>query len=535
MANLAPNTDGYLQSPSLGNFPLFPYAACAGDDIDGCIYPKLARNLPSINSSVVATPGYFAIELESGVKVDMTVANRSSLFRFQFPSTPDNGAPLSPLILQDLTDLQDSRFNGSIAVDDSTGRMVGNATFLPSFGSGMYTLYFCTDFQGAAIRDTGIWVNSRATTDPKSLFITQGINGYPLPGGAFTRFEAPDSNNTILARVGTSFISNDQACSNAEAGIPDFDFAATQQTAEAVWRQQLSPISIQPDGASDSIQTIFWSGIYRTNINPQDYTGENPIWSSTEPYFDSFYWYAYYPDIFDFTLIMASTWDLFRSQLPFLTILDPSNLARMVRAYIDIYVHQGYLPDCRMSLCKGFTQGGSNADNVLVDAYVKNVTAGIDYTTAYAAVVKDAEVEPIDWSNEGRGGLTSWKNLGYIPVEDLDYIGFGTFTRSISRTLEYGYNDFCISQLAQGLGNTADAEKYQGRSENWKNLWKADQTSVVNGTDSGFTGFPQPKYLNGTFGFQDPDKCANFDTTDVCSLQNNAAETFESSIWEYSL
>ena len=231
----------------------------------------------------------------------------------------------------------------------------------------------------------------------------------------------------------------------------------------------------------------------------------------------------------------GSLWDSFRSQLPFLTIVDPVNLTRMVRALIDIFRFQGYLPDCRMSLCKGFTQGGSNADNVLTDAYLKSISDGVDWSTGYQAVVKDAEVEPIDWSNEGRGGLMSWKSLNYIPVQDYDYVGFGTYTRSISRTLEYSYNDFCISEMAQGMAMTADVEKYQQRAGNWKNLFKANQTSSVNGTDSGFTGFFQPKFLNQTWGFQDPVECSNFDDTSTCSLQNNAAETFESSIWEYSL
>ena len=231
----------------------------------------------------------------------------------------------------------------------------------------------------------------------------------------------------------------------------------------------------------------------------------------------------------------GSLWDSFRSQLPFLTIVDPVNLTRMVRALIDIFRFQGYLPDCRMSLCKGFTQGGSNADNVLTDAYLKSISDGVDWSTGYQAVVKDAEVEPIDWSNEGRGGLMSWKSLNYIPVQDYDYVGFGTYTRSISRTLEYSYNDFCISEMAQGMAMTADVGKYQQRAGNWKNLWKANQTSFVNGTDSGFTGFFQPKFLNQTWGFQDPVQCSNFDDTSICSLQNDAAETFESSIWEYSL
>ncbi len=224
--------------------------------------------------------------------------------------------------------------------------------------------------------------------------------------------------------------------------------------------------------------------------------------------------------------------------MPFLTILDPDTIARQVRSLIDTYRHLGWLPDCRMSLCKGYTQGGSNVDIVLADAKLKGISEGIDWDDGYEAVVKDAEVEPFDWSSEGRGGLDSWKTLGYIPVQDFDYKGFGTMTRSISRTLEYSYNDFAIAQLASVLGGKQnDIEKYTARSENWKNLFNPDQTSFINSTDTGFVGFFQPRYLNRTFGFQDPLKCSNIDNnaSSICSLQNSGAETFESSIWEYSL
>jgi putative alpha-1,2-mannosidase len=98
----------------------------------------------------------------------------------------------------------------------------------------------------------------------------------------------------------------------------------------------------------------------------------------------------------------------------------------------------------------GLSQGGSNADVVIVDSYLKNIT-GVDWATAYDAIVKDAEVEPLNWGFEGRGGLTSWKLLNYIPTDDFDPYGVGPMTRSISRTVEYAYNDFCIAEMAKGL------------------------------------------------------------------------------------
>ncbi|KAJ3561336.1 hypothetical protein NPX13_g8988 [Xylaria arbuscula] len=472
--------------PSLGNFPLFPYAACPGDDINLCLYPKKTRvAYGGFNpNTVVARPGFFSVTMNTGIKAEMTTAQRTALFRFTFPTTT-NGT--HPLLFQDLSDLHDSRQdNASVSVDAETGRIKGQALFVSSFSQGQYLSYFCTDFSGSSILDNGIFVNSRASTDVKNLTISRSINGYPLPGGAFVRFESPD--DPVIARVGLSFISSDQACANAEAEIPSFDFDAVDSAATDAWREKLSPIVVSTGGGVDPEQVKnLYSGIYRTMVNPQNYTGENPHWETGEPYFDSFYW------------------------------------------------HEGWLPDCHMSLSKGYTQGGSNADVILVDGYLKGLAGGIDWDVGYEAVVKDAEVEPFDWCCHGRGGIDSWKSLGYIPVQDFDYKGFGTLTRSLSRTLEYSYNDFTIAQMAKAMDKTTDAEKYLDLSDNWRNLYKDNQTSsLFSGADTGFVGFFQPKYLNGTWGFQNPLKCSNIDNTgSVCSLQNTGAETFESSIWEY--
>jgi putative alpha-1,2-mannosidase len=208
----------------------------------------------------------------------------------------------------------------------------------------------------------------------------------------------------------------------------------------------------------------------------------------------------------------------------------------MVNSLLDIYKHEGWLPDCHMSLCNGWTQGGSNADVVLVDAYVKNLTSPtnkIDWNLALEAIVNDAENEPLEWSFQGRGGLTSWKTLHYIPYLDFDPVGFGTNSRSISRTLEYAYNDFCLATLAAGLGKHDLYDKYIARSTNWRNLWKGEQRSMINGSDTGFGGFFQPRYMNGTWGFQDPIACSSL--AGFCSLTSNPSETFEASIWQYQL
>lgn len=271
-------------SPSLGVFPVFPQLSC--DDVNDCTFPKVGRAQPYVNSSVKATPGYFAITLENGIAADMTVSQRASLFRFKFPPAAN-----SPLIQLDLSDLSDSRQdNATVAVDAGSGRMTGSAKFLPSFAQGSYVAYFCADFHGAAVRDSGIYANTRASTGVGQMTISRSINGYPLPGGGFVRFsklgDAP-----VLVRVATSFISSAQACATAEKEIPDYNFDALKLAAENSWRQKLSPVTVATDGVDKALVTNFYSGIYRTMVNPQDYTGENPLWTSTEPYFDSFYWF----------------------------------------------------------------------------------------------------------------------------------------------------------------------------------------------------------------------------------------------------
>lgn len=283
--------------PSLGNFALFPHVSCKDDDINGCDFPKRARATGFDPKSVKAHPGYFSIELDTGIVVDMTTTQHTSLFRFAFSGEKGgkhhlgaNDIPGSPLILMDLTDLSDSRQDNAMIEVDGEGRMKGSGVFLPSFGSGSYRAFFCADFQpSTSIRDYGIFVDSRATTEVQSLTISRGINGYPLPGGAFYRF-TPGKDSHVIVRVATSFISAEHACRHAEHEIPDFNFGRVHHEASAEWRGKLKPIRVSQKGIDRGILTNFYSSIYRTMINPQDYTGENPLWKSHEPYFDSFYW-----------------------------------------------------------------------------------------------------------------------------------------------------------------------------------------------------------------------------------------------------
>ena len=287
-------------NPSLGNFPLFPQL-CPDDDLNNCAFRIGDRKVPYVEESVVAKPGYFSLQLQNGIKAEMTTAHKTALYKFTFSGNDTSGggkckrngtsSAQHPLIMLDLTDLWQSRQNASVSVDAETARMKGSGTFLPSFGAGYYQLHFCVDFFGVEVYDTGVWVNNRAGTDPKELFVTRGFNLFYLEAGGFARFQ-PASDDSVTARMGMSFISADQACNNAETEIPDAlaDFDSLVTKTQDAWREKLSPVSIVPGAVSDELLVTLFSGLYRAHMSPQNYTGENPHWDSGIPYFDSFYW-----------------------------------------------------------------------------------------------------------------------------------------------------------------------------------------------------------------------------------------------------
>jgi putative alpha-1,2-mannosidase len=183
------------------------------------------------------------------------------------------------------------------------------------------------------------------------------------------------------------------------------------------------------------------------------------------------------------TTTITLIWDTYRSSGPLLTLIAPDRQRDLIRSLIDIYRHEGYMPDGRSGNVTGRTQGGSNADLVIADAYVKGMT-GIDYPTAFEAMLKNASVPPANPQKEGRGGILDYNAKGYVTLAD---------ERSGSRTVEYAYNDFAIAEVACGLNRPAEAKLFAARAHNWEHLWDKDLTV------EGFKGFLRPRNPDGTW------------------------------------
>ena len=411
-----------------------------------------------------ASAGLYSVTLARfGVGVEITAARRSAIYRFRYPAGAkanllfDVGhyllsgmrtGEMQSLVASEVHVLSPTEVAGSTSITGGWNKQPNT-----------YTVYFFAKTDTAAA-SWGTWLDGNLQPGSKSA------NGHAnSKAGAWLTF-ATKAGRPVLMKIGISFISVEQARRNLAAEIPGFDFAATHAAALAKWNLALAKIEIK--GATAEQQQIFYTAIYHTMLMPTDRTGENPLWKSVEPYYDDYY----------------AIWDIFRTSGPLLTLIAPERETAIVRSLVDIYRHDGFLPDARSGNFNGRTQGGSNAEFMITDAYVKGLK-GIDWATAYAAEVHDAEVSPADHFKEGRGGLDDWRNLGYVSIEGSD--------RTASVHMEYAANDFEIALLAKGLGRSDDYKKYLTRSGNWKNLWDADFS------DGGFQGFIRPRHRDGSW------------------------------------
>ncbi|KAL9587986.1 MAG: hypothetical protein Q9203_003197 [Teloschistes exilis] len=312
------------------------------------------------------------------------------------------------------------------------------------------------------------------------------------------------ADRNVTSRVGVLWISIAKACQFVDdkitTGSTIDDLAAA---AKDNWNAQIFS-NIKAETKDSEKLGLFYSSLYGMNLMPSNRTGENPLWESSEPYYDD----------------IVTLWDLFRSATPLIQILQPVAYEEQIRSMIDIWRHDGYMPDGRSSNFNGRTQGGSNADNVLADAYVKDVVGGIDWSDGYRAMVKNAEVPPpnnhVDPAardssdKEGRGALPDWLALHYVSTK---------YSRSVTRAVEYSANDFALYQVAKGMDMTEDAAKYLNRSRNWRNHWNPAVTALR------FSGFVMPRHEDGSFVNQDPLSCGG------CYWPN---AYYEALPWEYT-
>lgn len=416
-----------------GNFRVTPQA--------GEVNPL---ELASPKADERAGPGYYAVTLtRPNVRAELTATRLVAVHRYTYPGVErvhllfDAGSVVT-------TGGGAGRRQRPIASHArvvAPDRVEGMGSFIGGWNPSPYTLYFAAVFSRPAAA-WGTWRGGEVFPGTDSVAGEQGS------AGAYLTFDSAQGRG-VEVKIGLSFLSVERARENIMRETRGVGFNGVRFRAAEEWRQALSKIRVE--GGTEEERRIFYTALYRSHYMPHDLTGENAWWQSDEPHYEDFY----------------AIWDTFRTLHPLLTLIQPERQRDMLRSLVDTYRHTGWMPDARIAGANGMTQGGSNSDVLVADAFVKGLK-GIDYRTAYRAMVRNAEEESPRPLYEGRE-VSEFKERGYLSTRR---------ERSASRTLEYAYNDFCLAQVARGLGRAADARKYLARSRNWMNLWDDETKSV---------------------------------------------------------
>ncbi|UCD85989.1 MAG: GH92 family glycosyl hydrolase, partial [Deltaproteobacteria bacterium] len=389
-----------------------------------------------------ASPGYYAVTLDNySIRVELTATEHAGYHRYTFPESDeayvliDVGASIVEGASQgtyvEITP-QESEVTGWV---DYVGGLSGR--------SGGFRLYFSARFR-KPFSSYGVW--SDGTIYPGEN-IRENKNV-----GAYVGYAVQD-NEPIEVKVGISYISIEQARLNLKSEITDWDFEGIRQKAEDAWREALSSIEVR--GGDEDERMVFATAMYHSLIMPTLFTEVNGQYLGFDRNVHSAEGFRYYSDL--------SLWDTFRTLHPLLVLIEPERQRDMVISLVKMKEQGGWIPKWPAAL--GYTNCmiGTSADIMIADTYLKGIQ-DFDVEKAYAGMRETAmaPTPPVS-PYEGRGGISLYVDLGYLPS---DQVGDAT-----SKTLEFAYDDWAISQLARALGKEEDHELFKQRSMNYRNLW----------------------------------------------------------------
>ncbi|MBK8231961.1 MAG: GH92 family glycosyl hydrolase [Candidatus Eisenbacteria bacterium] len=370
-----------------------------------------------------ATAGYYAVTLaESGVRVELTATARAGMHRYTFPAGSDAH------ILIDLTH-RDEVLSSQLRVESETeisGYRVSRAW------AAEQRVYFVAQFSQAF----------------QSTIATDGIErpGLRLGHGATVkaalRFTAK-KREPVLVKVGLSAVSVENARLNLEGEIADWDFERVRAEARAAWNQALGRVELE--GATPTQRRIFYTALYHTLIQPNLYTDRNGEYRGRDGQVHRAEGWTQYT--------VFSLWDTFRAAHPLYTLLEPARTVDFIRTFLAQYREGGLLPVWELAANETMCMIGYHSASVIADAHARGIR-DFDAAAALEAMVASASRDHL--------GLDVYREKGYIP-NDRE-------SESVSKTLEYAYDDWCIASLAAELGREEIAREFARRSRSWRNL-----------------------------------------------------------------
>lgn len=410
-------------------------------------------------ASEQASAGYYSVQLtDYGIRAESSATPHCGILRFTYPASEQSRIQIDlarrmggTAERQYIQVVDDHTIAGWIRCTPTTGGW-GNGE-----GNVAYTVYFHAQlskpisrygFWSAEIPDE--WV--RKKDEVVSLPYLQRIAEAPVTTGVtqmegkhlgfYTEFATTDQEQVTL-KAGISFVDMEGARKNFNAEIADKEFDAVKQQAHELWNRELSRIRIE--GGTEEQKTVFYTSLYHTMIDPRIYTDVDGRYVGGDA--------AIYNTEGKFTKrTIFSGWDVFRSQMPLQTIINPELVNDQLQSLITLADQSGRHYFERWELANAYSgcMLGNPALSVLTDAYAKGIRQ-YDVEKAYGYAV----------NTSGKFGNDS---LGYTPSE-----------LCISHTLEYAYTDWCISHLAEMLGKQDDAQRFAAKGQAYRNIFDKEK------------------------------------------------------------
>jgi predicted alpha-1,2-mannosidase len=373
-----------------------------------------------------ASPGFYSVQLEDDkISVMLTATERVGLHHYFF-----GGGTTANIIL----DLQhrDEVLESSLKIVDR--RTITGLRRSKAWANNQY-VYFAIEFS-VPFTKYGIWVND----DLFPMSFTEAESAKNLK--AFFQFGNLNK-SAVMARVAISAVSEAGALKNLKAEMPGWDFEKVKTDAENKWNKELGRIAVS--GGTPAQFTNFYTALYHTMVVPNINMDVDGQYRGRDNAIHTAKGFTNYS--------VFSLWDTYRGAHPLATIIDRGRTQDYINSFLAQYKEGGRLPVWELSGCETDCMIGYHSVPVIVDAFVKGID-GFDRQLALEAMLKSA----------------NWNHLGLPAIIDHGYLEKDDEHESVSKTLEYAYDDWCIAQFAKMNGNAAAYNTFTRRAQSWKNL-----------------------------------------------------------------
>lgn len=412
-----------------------------------------------------ASAGYYRVLLQDyNINVELTATERCGIQRYTFPK-----AEASVFLNLKKSMNWDYTLDSRIEVVDSV--TIRGYRFSRGWSPDQH-VYFQTRFSKPFV---AFHMDTTSITSKPTGWI----------GTAYVaRFDFnTEKDEEILVTTAISGVSMEGAAKNLQAEAPTDNFDLYQKQAAANWNTQLAKIEVKSDNTDDLVN--FYTALYHTMLAPTIYSDVDGSYFGPDGKIHKAEGWTNYSTF--------SLWDTYRAAHPLFTYTQPERTNDMVQCFLNFYDQSGALPLWNLYGWETNMMIGYHAVPVIVDAYLKGI-GNFDPEKALAACMATA-------NRDDYKGIGAYKKLGYVPASEEE-------NWSLSKTLEYAYDDYCIAVMAEKMGKKEIAETYFKRAQNYRNVYNPETT------------FMQPRDEKGNFapGFSPDDY-----TEDIC----------ESNGWQY--